>query len=374
MFSWPARARIARAMRARPRDREMGSHRSGAAPPCAARPLQSAEPMRHVLYTVPVLVIASAAAYPTRAAAEVLLDTGGPTDVIIPNIAELHFGPNADHGGVATLIAATRETRVGRLRMRAFASDWDRDGKPDVTLKSGGTGGYMIAVDLGVHTDLTELDKMKSVDTAPGTIYRSGVLPLVLATPGAPSPVVDTGQLPTALVFQKDHVYAVGFFHDLAGVSMWTIDGRLLPIMVGSNAEQPPAPPTVPSSSAALVSIGRAAALLGESGKLLAGLIHGTVSVIVESPGPVDGAGAGTAAPRADEDADGVADSDDNCPATYNPDQADRDHDGTGDACQHAGGCSASAAPSSIGLWLLAVIAVARRRRSACVHTRSTPG
>jgi hypothetical protein len=35
-----------------------------------------------------------------------------------------------------------------------------------------------------------------------------------------------------------------------------------------------------------------------------------------------------------DADADGVADSVDNCPAVYNPDQTDTDHDGLGDACE----------------------------------------
>ena len=34
-----------------------------------------------------------------------------------------------------------------------------------------------------------------------------------------------------------------------------------------------------------------------------------------------------------DGDADGVCDADDNCPATSNPGQSDRDHDGAGDAC-----------------------------------------
>lgn len=35
-----------------------------------------------------------------------------------------------------------------------------------------------------------------------------------------------------------------------------------------------------------------------------------------------------------DRDQDGVADADDNCPDTYNPDQSDSDQDGTGDACE----------------------------------------
>jgi hypothetical protein len=35
-----------------------------------------------------------------------------------------------------------------------------------------------------------------------------------------------------------------------------------------------------------------------------------------------------------DSDGDGIADSEDNCPTTYNPDQADSDGDGIGDACE----------------------------------------
>ena len=35
-----------------------------------------------------------------------------------------------------------------------------------------------------------------------------------------------------------------------------------------------------------------------------------------------------------DSDGDGVPDSVDNCPYTYNPDQTDTDGDGVGDACE----------------------------------------
>ena len=41
-------------------------------------------------------------------------------------------------------------------------------------------------------------------------------------------------------------------------------------------------------------------------------------------------------APEGDEDGDGALDSLDNCPATSNPDQADSNMDGVGDACQVA--------------------------------------
>lgn len=41
-----------------------------------------------------------------------------------------------------------------------------------------------------------------------------------------------------------------------------------------------------------------------------------------------------TPAPPPDRDHDGVPDFKDNCPDVYNPDQADLDHNGVGDACQ----------------------------------------
>ena len=39
-----------------------------------------------------------------------------------------------------------------------------------------------------------------------------------------------------------------------------------------------------------------------------------------------------------DSDGDGVPDGEDNCPHTYNPDQADSDNDGVGDACEYTPG------------------------------------
>lgn len=54
-----------------------------------------------------------------------------------------------------------------------------------------------------------------------------------------------------------------------------------------------------------------------------------------EPPGGGSGGnpGGGAPLPISDDDADGVPQAVDNCPDTYNPDQADRDGDGVGDSC-----------------------------------------
>jgi MYXO-CTERM domain-containing protein len=82
----------------------------------------------------------------------------------------------------------------------------------------------------------------------------------------------------------------------------------------------------------------------------------------------------------ADRDGDGVPDATDNCPDVANPDQADADHDGMGDACDAdsgrpgshgGGGCRAAPgdSPAGAGLLALALAAVVRRKR-----VRARPG
>ena len=64
-----------------------------------------------------------------------------------------------------------------------------------------------------------------------------------------------------------------------------------------------------------------------------------------------------------DLDRDGVADSMDNCPEVSNPQQADSDGDGQGDACEPAKPGCAIAGPQLL-LGLAALILWGRRRRS----------
>lgn len=74
-----------------------------------------------------------------------------------------------------------------------------------------------------------------------------------------------------------------------------------------------------------------------------------------------DGDGVGDACDTGvDSDGDGVPDTEDNCPNTYNPDQADSDGDGIGDACESGG------QPPSIGIDI-STYAVASMMTLGCV-------
>ncbi|MCB9613058.1 MAG: thrombospondin type 3 repeat-containing protein [Sandaracinus sp.] len=67
--------------------------------------------------------------------------------------------------------------------------------------------------------------------------------------------------------------------------------------------------------------------------------------------------------PDDDVDGDGLCADVDNCPEVANPDQADANGDGRGDACKKKGGCGCDAGAS--GAWLVwpALLWLTRRRR-----------
>jgi hypothetical protein len=77
------------------------------------------------------------------------------------------------------------------------------------------------------------------------------------------------------------------------------------------------------------------------------GLVSGFVALQARAHGQVKGTLL-LASATPDQDADGVPDAVDNCPTVPNPDQADGDQDGRGDACQAPDG-SAPTCPVSLG-------------------------
>jgi outer membrane protein OmpA-like peptidoglycan-associated protein len=101
------------------------------------------------------------------------------------------------------------------------------------------------------------------------------------------------------------------------------------------------------------------------------GTATATVTIVVSGGGGNDD----------DQDGDGVADGLDNCPAVANPDQADPDHDGLGDACDtdkdgnglyddlgvSGGGCQTGG--GGLGLGAIAALGLLRRRRrgASCI-------
>jgi large repetitive protein len=98
-------------------------------------------------------------------------------------------------------------------------------------------------------------------------------------------------------------------------------------------------------------------------------------------PGTPPPAGEQTTTPP-DADKDGIVDNVDNCPATYNPDQADTDADGKGDVCDpcplQAGACAATvyqvnkgqfAGGSEVKLVDVVVTAVASSMQAVFVET-----
>jgi uncharacterized protein (TIGR03382 family) len=86
-----------------------------------------------------------------------------------------------------------------------------------------------------------------------------------------------------------------------------------------------------------------------------------------------DGDGIGDACDKRDDsdvDGDGVANESDNCPFVANADQLDSDNDGLGDACDPTpkkadGGCNAGGSTSGAGLMLFGLAFALRRRRAA---------
>lgn len=98
-------------------------------------------------------------------------------------------------------------------------------------------------------------------------------------------------------------------------------------VVYGFNWQKPLAGTYTITVTAPNVSITGIAA--GDNGEVVNG--EAVITVVVAAKG---GGGGIKGGGGADIDGDGIKNKDDNCPAVYNPDQADEDGDGKGDACE----------------------------------------
>jgi hypothetical protein len=95
--------------------------------------------------------------------------------------------------------------------------------------------------------------------------------------------------------------------------------------------------------------------------------------VDVDADGIPDGCDACPLDPLNDTDSDGVCGDVDNCPSIANPDQADTNGNGVGDACDAEPPAAVPTLPPS-GLGLLAVLLIATGAwRLSCGRTRVAP-
>lgn len=309
--------------------------------------------------------------------ANTLLDTHTPNDYTIPLalphdiIERLSSNTIPAFNGVGIYVFATKSVTIRRLsaRVRAIADDktpppWgkfviyqvdcdrDRDGDvttgscspDDVTAGSSGTPSVLLA------------------ETTPMPI------PSVGADGSLPEPATAAVNAPgggQGVQLKARALYAIGFVSSGAPANtLWT--GAF-----GLNLDEWLAAPDVPafndSHAATLMTFGRGLVFGhfkpnsgGADILSFTGLPGFTIEdgVATTSGGGSDGAGA-----PADADHDGVRDSQDNCPDVYNPDQADHDHNGHGDACESGGGCNAGGgAALPVPAALLALLGWRRRR------------
>lgn len=299
--------------------------------------------MRSVLRAIAALAAASSA----RAHAAALIDTRRASDEPMVLCAG-----DASMRGFGVDVVAQHDEVVGAIEAPIHAIDRDGDAILDPTWDADHDGvlrpgepaaGEFIVIDHGLApADLSTIDGARIRDLAQTVVYLSPA-PIALSA----SSRVASG--PVSIGLHAGHLYTVGFVHAPGGCAEWSV-GLL---------DQRPAtvPPAAPADT--LIAIGRVGIL-----EILGGRFAnaqdgaGNLGFVLEDRG--GGAGGGA---NADSDSDGVSDDRDDCPDAYDPDQADRNHDGVGDACQEPGGCDAGGAsslelPAAVIAWL-----VVRRRR-----------
>jgi len=337
--------------------------------------------MRSSSFTIPLI---ASLATGGAARADTLLDTHTPTDYEI----SLAFAHNAAEFaaaaglsvpplppsfiGAGIYVYPTRNVAIGRLSARVRASD-------SSVPQSGKFVIYQIECNHETsHSSCApqDIDSGNSGSPTSGPRFESAPVRIPsAAAEGSPSglatTVVDVSAPGTGLVLAARVVYAIGFLSTDGVDTLWTGD---FPLTLDAWQESPMLPKFDDANAPALMTFGRGIVFgpAKESQTLQLQSFTGLPGIVIEAPsttttsgggGGGGGAAGGGAEAPADADRDGVADSQDNCPTVYNPNQANHDHDGSGDACQSAGGCNAGGGAALPLPAALLALALRRRRR-----------
>jgi len=331
--------------------------------------------MRSSSFTIPLIACLATGG---AARADTLLDTHTPTDYEISlalahNAAELAAAAGLSVPplapsfiGAGIYVYPTRNVTIGRLSARVRGTD-------SLTQQSGKFVIYQVDCDHDAsHSSCApqDISSWNSGFPADAQRFESASVRIPSAdAEGSPSGIVtvDIGAPGTGLVLGARVLYAIGLVSTDGIDTLWTGD---FPLTRDAWEEAPTLPRFNDANAPALMTFGRGIVFgrAQESQKLRLQSFTGLPGIVIEAPatkttsGGGAGAGSGADAP-ADADRDGAPDTQDNCPTVYNPNQADHDHDGSGDACQSDGGCNAGGSAALPLSTALLALALRRRRR-----------